>query len=243
MERRLEGHEHDDEIYRLASVLDVFRIVLASQFIHMTANTLDMVLQIALLILWRFCIHIFLISHKRHFRVDNRILPLRIVQNHVGLHLLTRLVILQRAPHFVAQTGLHLIVSTFREPLTGQQVAKNNLAHIAAHLVIAPQYVRQALRLLTQLLRLLHHLQHLFAERGRVGCTLFLILTDSLLHVGDSILQRLGNACHRLRVRLFQFRSTGLHQLLGHILKLVLAMPCLVVHLLAHQFQFPHLRL
>ena len=220
----------------------------------MLTHALDMILQVAFLLLGRLGIHVFLVGHERHLRIDDGILSLRIVEDHVGLHLLARLVILQRAPHLVAQPCLHLIVDTLRESLTGQQVTEDDLTHVAAHLIVATQHVSQSLRLLTKLLGLLHHLQHLFTERSRVGRTLLLGLIDSLLHVGDGILQGLGDTRHRLRVLLLQFRGTGLHQLLRHVLQLLagrteLLLELLVApfqflsHLLAHQFEFPALRL
>ena len=73
--------------------------------------------------------------------------------------------------------------------------------------------------------------------------TLLLVLVDSLLHIGDSLFQRLGDARHRLRILFLQFRGTGLHQLLGHVLKMLLVTFQFLVHLLAHQFQLPTLRL
>ena len=80
------------------------------------------------------------------------------MQDYVGLHLLTRLVILQRAPQFVTQPCLYLIVDTLRQSLTSQEVTQDNLPHITTHLIVTAQHVRQTLRLLTELLCLLHHL-------------------------------------------------------------------------------------
>ena len=123
LQGRLKGHEHDDEVNRLTTVLDIFRVVLAGQFVDVAAHTLDVLLQITLLILRRLGIHIFLIRHERHLRVYDGILTLRIVQDHVGLHLLARLVVLQRTAQLVAESRLHLIMDTLREPLRRQQVA------------------------------------------------------------------------------------------------------------------------
>ena len=159
------------------------------------------------------------------------------------MHLLTSLVILQRASQFVTQPRLYLIVDTFRQSLTGQQVAKDDLTHITTHLVVTAQHVRQALSLLAKLLRLLHHLQHLLTERSRVSRTFLLVLTDRFLHIRDSFLQRLSDARHRLRILFLQFRGTRLHQLLGHVLKAFLVAFQFFIHLLAHQFQLPTLRL
>ena len=243
LQRRFEGYEHNHEIHSVAPVLDILGVVLTSQFIHMLSHALDMILQIALLLLGRLGIDILLVSHKRDLRVDDGILSLRIVQDHVGLHLLTSLVILQRASQFVTQPRLYLIVDTFRQSLTGQQVAKDDLTHITTHLVVTAQHVRQALCLLAQLLRLLHHLQHLLTERSRVSRTFLLVLTDRFLHIRDGLLQRLCNTRHRLRILFFQFRGTRLHQLLGHVLKAFLVAFQFFIHLLAHQFQLPSLRL
>ena len=250
LERRLERYEHNHKVHRLATVLDILRIVLARQFVHMTAHTLDVLLQIAFFFLGRLSIHIFLVSHERHLRVDDSILSLRIVQDHIGLHLLARLVVLQGAPHFVAQTSLNLVVSTLRKSLTGQKIAQDNLPHVTTHLIVAPEHIGQALSPLTQLLGLLHHLQHLLTERGRVGCTLFLVLADGLLHIRDGILQGLRDTRHRLCVRLFQFRGTALEHLLCHVHKLCITLLLLLlllltnlVYLLAHQFQLAPLTL
>ena len=216
----------------------------------MLPHTLDMLLQIAFLIFRRLCIHILLIRHERHLRVDDGILPLRIVQDHVRLHLLTCLIVLQRAPHLVSQPGLHLIVDALRQSLRRQQVAEDDLAHIARYLIVAPEHVRQPLGLLTQLLCLFHHQADLFAERGRVCRTLLLRLADGLLHVRDGVLQRLGDARHRLRVRLLQLRCTALQHLLRHrhklrvaLLLFLLLLVADMLQVLAHQLQFPRLRL
>ena len=165
------------------------------------------------------------------------------MQDHIGLHLAPRLVVLQGASHLVSQTSLHLIVDTLCQSLTRQQVTEDDLTHVTAHLIVAPQHVGQALRLLTQLLCLLHHLLDLFTERSRVGSTLLLVLRDGFLHLVDSLPQRLGNTRHRLRVLRFQFLGTALHQLLGHVLKALLVAFQFLVHLLAHQFQLPALAL
>ena len=134
-------------------------------------------------------------------------------------------------------------MDALRQSLTGQQVTKDNLAHVATHLIVATQHVCQTVRFLTQLLCLLHHLQHLFTERGRVGGTFLLRVVDGLLHIADGLTERLGDARHRLRVLLLQFRGAGLQQLLGHILEPFLVPFQFFVHLLAHQFQFPRLTL
>ena len=73
--------------------------------------------------------------------------------------------------------------------------------------------------------------------------TFLLVLTDRFLHIRDSFLQRLSDARHRLRILFLQFRGTRLHQLLGHVLKAFLVALQFLVHLLAHQFQLPTLRL
>ena len=214
----------------------------------MLTHALDVVLQITLLVLGCLGIDILLVGHERDLRVDDGILSLRIVEDDVGLHLTPCLVVLQRATELIAQTGLHLVVDTLGESLRSQEVAQNNLTHIAAHLIVATQHVGQTLGLLAQLLGLLHHLDHLLTERGRVGSTLLLVLIDGLLHVGDGILQGLCDARHGLCVRLLQFRGTALQHLLGHRHKLGIALLLfllfLVAHLfylLAHQFQFPTL--
>ena len=250
LQRRLEGHEHNDEVHRLTPVLDILRIILPGQLVHVLTHTLDMLLQIAFLILRRLRIHILLIRHERHLRVDDGVLPLRIVQDHVGLHLLARLVVLQRTPHLVSQPGLHLIVDALRQSLRRQQVAEDDLAHIARYLIVTPQYVRQPLGLLTQLLCLLHHQADLFTERGRVCRTLFLRLADGLLHIRDGLFQRLGDARHRLRVRLLQLRCTALQHLLRHrhklgvaLLLFLLLLVADMLQVLAHQLQLPRLSL
>ena len=205
LQGRLKGHEHNHEVDCLTTVLDIFGIVLTCQLIHMLAHALDMILQKTFLLLWRLGVDILLIRHQRHLRVDDGILTLWIVQDDVGLHLASCLVVLQRAPHLIAQTGLHLVMDALGESLTGQQVTQDNLTHVTTHLIVTTQHIGQSFRFLSQLLRLLHHLDHLFTEGCRMGSTLFLILTDSLLHVGDSILQGLGDARHGLCVRLLQF--------------------------------------
>ena len=250
LQGRLKGHEHDDEVNRLTTVLDIFRVVLASQFVDVAAHTLDVLLQITLLILRRLGIHIFLIRHERHLRVYDGILTLRIVQDNVGLHLLARLVVLQRTAQLVAESRLHLIMDTLREPLRRQQVTEDNLTHVTAHLVVASEHVRQTLGLLAQLLRLLHHQLDLLSEGCRVGGRVLLVLRDGLLHVRDSLLQRLGDARHRLRVRLLQLRRTLFQHLLRHIHELGITFLLLLefltlrrFHLLVQQFQLTALRL
>ena len=52
LQRGLERHKHDDEVNHVTTILDILGIVLTCQFIHMLAHTLDMILQIALLVLW-----------------------------------------------------------------------------------------------------------------------------------------------------------------------------------------------
>ena len=76
-----------------------------------------------------------------------------------------------------------------------------------------------------------------------MGRTLLLIVVDGLLHVGDSLLEGLGNARHGLGILLLEFGGTGLHQLLGHVLETLLVALQLFFHLLAHQFQLSALRL
>ena len=198
----------------------------------MLAHTLDVVLQVTLLILGCLGIHVFLVGYQRYLRVDDSILPLWVMQNHVGLHLATSLIVLHGTSEFIAQTGLHLVVDAFRQTLTVQQVAQNNLAHVTTHLIIASQHVRQTLCFLAQLLCLLHHHQHLFAERSRMGCTFLLVIADGLLHVGDGILQRLSNTRYRFGVRLLQLLRTLLQQLLRHILKAFLVALRFLSHLL-----------
>ena len=134
-------------------------------------------------------------------------------------------------------------MDTLRQALTGEQVTKDDLSHVTAHLIITPEHVGQTLRTLTQLLRLLHHLLDLFTERGRMGSTLLLVLRDGFLHLVDGLPQRLRNTCHRLCVLCLQFLGTTLHQLLGHVLKPLLVAFQFLVHLLAHQFQLPTLAL
>ena len=208
----------------------------------MLAHTLDVVLQVTLLILGCFGIHIFLVGYQRHLRVDNGILPLWVMQNHVGLHLTAGLVVLHGATEFITQPCLHLVVDSLRKSLTRKQVAQDYLAHVTAHLVIAAQHVGQTLGLLAQLLRLLHHHQHLLAERGRMGSALLLVIADGFLHVGDGILERLGNARYRFGVRLLQLLCTLLQQLRSHILKALLVALRFLGHLLVQQLQLARLR-
>ena len=207
----------------------------------MLAHTLDVVLQVTLLILGCLGIHVFLVGYQRYLRIDDSILPLWVMQNHVGLHLATSLIVFHGTSEFIAQTGLHLVVDALRQTLTIQQVAQNNLAHVTTHLVIASQHIRQVFSLLTQLLRLLHHQQHLLTKRSRMGCALLLVFTDSLLHVGDSILQWLRDARYCFGIRLLQFLGTLLQQLLSHILKALLMALRLFSHLLMQQLQLSHL--
>ena len=96
-------------------------------------------------------------------------------------------------------------MDTLGEPLRCQQVAQNDLTHVSTYLIIATEHICEAFSLLAQLLRLLHHLYHLLTERGRVGSTLLLIFADGLLHIGNGILQRLGDTRHGLCVRLLEF--------------------------------------
>ena len=103
----------------------------------MLAHTLDVVLQVTLLILGCLGIHVFLVGNQRYLRIDDSILPLWVMQNHVGLHLATSLIVFHGTSEFIAQTGLHLVVDALRQTLTIQQVAQNNLAHVTTHLVIA----------------------------------------------------------------------------------------------------------
>ena len=208
----------------------------------MLAHALNVLLQIAVLILRRFCIHILLVGHQRHLRVDDGILSLRVVQYHVGLHLLASLVMLHGTSQFVAQTGLHLVVYALGQSLRCKQVAQYYLAHVSAHLVVAAQHIGQALSLLTQLLCLLHHHQHLLSERCRMGSTLLLVVVDGLLHIGYRILQRLSDARHGLGVRLLKLRSALLKQLLCHILESRLVALQFLGHLLMQQLQLTPLR-
>ena len=76
-----------------------------------------------------------------------------------------------------------------------------------------------------------------------MGGTFLLRIVDGLLHIADSLLQRLSDTRHRLCVLLLQFRGTGLKQLLGHVLEALLMSFQFLVHLLAYQFQFPTLAL
>ena len=170
------------------------------------------------------------------------------MQDDIGLHLLACLIVLQGAPQIVTQTGLHLVVGTFRQSLTRQQIAQDDLSHVTAHLIVTPENICQTLCLLAQQLGLLHHLQHLLTERGRMGGTLLLILTDGLLHVADCLFQGLGDTCHRLRVRILQLSSTPLKHLLRHVHKLRITFLLFLLflltdlfNLLAHQLQFPSL--
>ena len=75
-----------------------------------------------------------------------------------------------------------------------------------------------------------------------MGCRLLLIVVDGLLHIGDGILQRLGDACHGLGVRLLQLRRTLFQQLLRHVLKSRLVALQLLGHLLMQQLQLAALR-
>ena len=117
LQRALERHEHNDEVHGFAGSLDIFRIVLARQFCDVATHRLDVFLQGALLLFGRLGIDVALIGHQRHLRVNDRILSLWVVQNDVGLHLTSRVVVLQRAPLFVAQTGLYLVVNALRQSL------------------------------------------------------------------------------------------------------------------------------
>ena len=202
-----------------------------------------MVLQPALLLLGRLRIDISLVCHQRHLRVDDDILSLRIVDDDVGLHLPSRILILQSPPRLVAQSRLHLVVDALGQSLTCQQVAEDDLAHRAARLVVAAQHIGQALRLLAQLLGLTHHQQHLLAKRCRVGRRLLLGLADGLLHVGDGLFQRRGDARHRLRVLRLQPVGTAFEDAPGHIGKLLLLPPVFLCRLLPQQFQFAAERL
>ena len=127
-------------------------------------------------------------------------------------------------------------------PPMGGFVAKYYLAHVSTDFVVAAQYVGKALCLLAQLLCLLHHHQHLLTKRSRMGCALLLVFTDSLLHVGDSILQWLRDARYCFGIRLLQFLGTLLQQLLSHILKALLMALRLFSHLLMQQLLLSLLR-
>ena len=164
LQRRLERHKHNHKINSIATILDVLRIVFARQFVHMAANTLDMILQITFFIFRSLCIHIFLVCYKRNLRVDNGILTLWIVKYHIRLHLASSLIVFHGLTQFIAKSGLNLIMDAFSQSLTCQQIAKNNLTHVSTHLIITTQNISQTLCLLAQLLCLLHHHQHLFAE-------------------------------------------------------------------------------
>ena len=83
----------------------------------MAANRLDMILQGTLFLLRVVGIDITLIGDQRYLRVDNGILSLRIVQDDIGLHLLTSIVVLQGATLFVPQTSLHLVMDTLSQSL------------------------------------------------------------------------------------------------------------------------------
>ena len=83
-----------------------------------------------------------------------------------------------------------------------------------------------------------------------MGGRVLLVLRDGLLHIGDRILQRLGDARHRLRVRLLQLRGTLFQHLLRHIHELGITFLLLLefltlrcFHLLVQQFQLTALRL
>ena len=181
-----------------------------------------MFLQGTLLLLGGLGIHVALVGHERHLRVDDGILSLWIVQNDVGLHLATRLVVLQRTPHLVAQTGLHLVMDTLGESLRRQQVAKNDFTHVAANLVVATQHVGQSLGLLAHLAARFHHQAQLFLQRCRLGCMVLGVVADGLSHFADGLLQGLRDVVYALLILFIQVTGLCLGQQHTHVVQLVL---------------------
>ena len=220
--RRLVGDEHDDKIDCLVIPLpDIGGVVLPDQFLDVGADTAGMPGKRILPFAVRFRVHVVGIGAQTDLAVDDDILAVGIMHDHIRAHHAFFLV-LQEVAVIIPQGFLTLVMNAFFQSRADKNLLQNHLTPAALRLVVSLQGGSQIVRVGSDLLRRRHQMRNLLLEFGVQRNPLFPCLIDGGLEIAEFLLERFQERGKLFPVEIGKMTGFFLENLRGKSLELLL---------------------
>ena len=159
------------------------------------------------------------------------------MQDGIGHHLLTAVVVQNSISLFVGECILQVEVAPQLQSLTLQQVLQRHLSPVALQLVAAAHHIGQSRGSLVDARGLFAHCLQLFGERRRLAGRLAVGGANGLLQLFQVLAKRCRERLHRLGVLRLQLVRRLIEYLCGEVLKLLLHRTQLLLELLLSQLR------